>query len=97
MDFKQVLDHNTFEWCKDHRSFFVFGGFLILFGCWTHPVIQDSRNKNSCVRTYSELYRVPEVLEKFNAKQLEDFGLDTNDFARALAYQTCNNQKAIGK
>ena len=38
-----------------------------------------------------------EVLEKFNAKQLEEFGLDTNDFAKALAYQTCTNQKAIGK
>ena len=49
---------------------------------WVNPVIQESRNKNSCVKTYSELYRVPEVLEKFNAKQLEEFGLDTNDFAR---------------
>ena len=68
-----------------------------MIGFWINPVIQESRNKNSCVRTYSQLYSVPTVLEKFNAKQLEEFGLDTDDFAQALAYQTCSNQKAIGK
>ena len=28
---------------------------------------------------------------------IEEFGLDTNNFAKALAYQTCTSQKAIGK
>tara|TARA_B100001250_G_scaffold350369_1_gene322052 strand:- start:3229 stop:3528 length:300 start_codon:yes stop_codon:yes gene_type:complete len=59
-----------------------------------HSRIKDL---NSCVRTYSELYTVPEVLEKFNAKQLEEFGLDTNYFAKAFASQTCTSQKAIVK
>ena len=97
MDLKKELNLNTYEWWRNHRRVVTFGGFLFLFGCWVNPVIQESRNKNSCVQTYSELYTVPEVLEKFNAKQLEEFGLDTNDFAKALAYQTCTNQKAIGK
>ena len=69
----------------------------MISGYWVNPVIQESRNKNSCVSTYSGLYTVPEVLEKFNARQLEEFGLNTNDFAKALAYQTCTSQKAIGK
>ena len=97
MDLKKVLNLNTYEWWRNHRRVVTFGGFLVLFGCWVNPVIQESRNKNSCIRTYSELYTVPEVLEKFNAKQLEEFGLDTNDFAKALAYQTCTSQNAIGK
>ena len=96
LDLKQALNFNISEWWRDHRKVITFGGVLFLFGCWVNPVIEDLRNKNSCVRTYSELYSVPEVLEKFNAKQLEEFGLDTNDFAKALAYQTCTSQKAIG-
>ena len=97
MDLKKALNLNGYDWWRNHRRVVTFGGFLVLFGCWVNPVIQESRNKNSCVRTYSELYTVPEVLGKFNAKQLEEFGLDTNDFAKALAYQTCTSQKAIGK
>ena len=97
MDLKKALNLNSYEWWRKHRRVVTFGGFLVLFGCWVNPVIQDSRNKNSCVRLYSELYTIPEVLEKFNAKQLEGFGLDIDDFAKALAYQTCTSQKAIGK
>ncbi len=97
MNLKTILNLNDYEWWRNHRKLISYGGFLILFGCWLNPVIQDSRNKNSCVRTYSELYIVPEVIDKFNAAQLEEFGLDTHDFANALAYQTCSNQKAIGK
>ena len=85
MDLKKALNLNSYEWWRNHRRVVTFGGFLVLFGSWVNPVIQESRNKNSCVRTYSELYTVPEVLEKFNAKQLEEFGLDTNDFAKALS------------
>ncbi len=97
MDSNKDLNRNKYDWWRNHRKLLMFGGFLIVFGYWINPVIQDSRNKNSCVSTYSELYTVPEVLEKFSAKQLEEFGLDTNAFAKALAYQTCTNQKAIGK
>ena len=97
MDLKKALNLNSYEWWRNHRRVVTFGGFLVLLGFWVNPVIQESRNKNSCVRTYSELYTVPEVLEKFNAKQLEEFGLDTNDFTKALAYQTFANQKAISK
>ena len=96
LDFKKALDFNEIDWWRNHRRVIIFAGFLIVFGCWIDPMIQDSRNKNACVRTYTELYSVPEVLEKFNSKQLEQFGLDINDFAYALAYQTCTNQKAIG-
>ena len=95
MDLKKTLNLNSYEWWRNHRRVVTFGGFLVLFGLWVNPVIQESRNKNSCVRTYSELYTVPEVLEKFNATQLEEFGLNTNDFAKALAYQTCANQKLL--
>ena len=97
MDLKKVFNLNSYEWWRNHRRVVTFGGFLVLFGSWINPVIQESRNKNSCVRTYSELYMVSEVLEKFNTRQLEEFGLDTSEFAKALAYQTCTNQKAIGK
>tara|TARA_B100001250_G_scaffold411751_1_gene441138 strand:- start:1327 stop:1620 length:294 start_codon:yes stop_codon:yes gene_type:complete len=97
LDLKKGLNLNSYELWRNHRRFITFGGLLILFGFWINPVIKDSRNKNSCVRIYSQLYSVPDVLDKFNAKQLEEFGLDTNDFANALAYQTCANQKAIGK
>ena len=96
-DLKKTLNLNSYEWWRNHRRVLTFGGFLILFGFWINPLINDSRNKNNCVRTYSELYSVPEILEKFNARQLVEFGLDINDFAKALAYQTCTNQKAIGK
>ena len=97
LNLKKALNLNTYEWWEKHRKVVTCGGFLVLFGCWVNPVIKESRNKNSCVRTYSDLYTVPEVLVKFNAKQLEAYGLNTDDFAKALAYQTCTNQKAIGQ
>ena len=54
------------------------------------------RNKSSCVYTCLELYNGPEVFQKFNSKQLEEFGLETKDFAKALAYATPTNQNAVG-
>ena len=96
-NFKQTINSITNEFWMKSRSGFALVGSLMIFGFWYNPVIKDVRNKNSCVNTYSDLYSIPEVIEKFNAKQLKDFGLNTIDFANALAYQTCTNQNAVGK
>ena len=48
-ELQKTLNLNTFEWRRNYRRVVTFGGFLVCFGYWANPVIQESRNKNPCV------------------------------------------------
>ena len=49
MDLKKALNLNTYKWWRNHRRVVTFGGFLVLFAWYLSPVIQEAKNKQSCI------------------------------------------------
>ena len=50
-DWKKKLNLNSYEWWRNHRRVVTFGGFLILFGVYLSPVIDNAREKRICSET----------------------------------------------
>ncbi len=63
-NWKKRLNLNSYEWWRNHRRIVTFGGFLILFGVYINPVINNARIKRICANTIaantSEVYRKAE-------------------------------------
>ena len=94
MDLKKALNLNSYEWWRNHRRVVTFGGFLILFGCWVNPVIKEARYKNTCIKTYSEIYLSGS--RNLQAKMEEQIPeINKKDFADSLAYKTCTSDGGI--
>ena len=93
MDFKKALNLNTYEWWRNHRRIVTFGGFLIIFGWWIDPVIQESRYNNICVRTHAEIILSDELPKKIKSN-LQNLAPAVNKrtYAEAIAHKVCNER-----
>ena len=65
---KKALNLNSYEWWRNHRRVVTLGSFLILFGVFLSPLINNARDKRICAKTIaqnnSESYE--KALKKFN-------------------------------
>ena len=50
-DWKKALNLNSYEWWRNHRRVVTFGGFLLLFGVYLSPAIDNARDKRVCAET----------------------------------------------
>ena len=78
-----------YEWWKNHRRVITFGGFIILFGFYLSPVINEAKYKNSCIQLSTK-----GALKKFNEDNireqlLDDTGLTIEDLATIEGYKNC--------
>ena len=78
-----------YKWWANHRRVITFGGFLILFGFYLSPVIQQSKYKNSCIKLSEK-----GALNKFNEANiketlLKETGLSIEELAKIEAYKNC--------
>ena len=67
-DWKKALNLNSYEWWRNHRRVVTLGGFLILFGVYLNPVIDNASEKKICADTIatnnSEAYE--KALKRFD-------------------------------
>ena len=78
-----------YEWWKNHRRVITFSGFLILFGFYLSPVINEAKHKNECIKLSEK-----GALKKFNVddikkKLLDETGLNIKEFAKIEGYKNC--------
>ena len=83
MNFRKMLNLNSYEWWRNHRRVITFGGFLILFSCWLNPIIENARNQNKCIEILREEYLMR------NERYLSTASKEKESFLKA--YQDCKN------
>ncbi len=82
MDFKKILNLDSYEWWKNHRKLIGYGGIAILLSLYISPLIQDAKNKNRCV-----------ILAKKEIKTLaRSKVLTPEEESFVAAYQICNHR-----
>ena len=54
MNFKRLLNLNSYEWWRNHRRVVTFGGFLLIFSFWLNPIVNEARNKQLCINLVSK-------------------------------------------
>ena len=77
------------EWWKTHKIELAFVGFLIFFGLYLSPIIQEAKYKNICVKLSEK-----GALNKFNEDNiqetlLKETGLSIAELAKIEAYKNC--------
>ena len=55
------MSNKFYEWWKNHRKVVTYGAFIILFGFYLSPVVQEAKYKNQCIK-----YSTKGALTKFN-------------------------------
>ena len=85
------MSNKFYEWWKDHRKFITYGAFIILFGSYLFPVVNEARYKNQCIKS-----SIKGALTKFNKDDigeslLEETGLKIDDLAKIEGYKNCIN------
>ena len=85
------MTNRFYQWWKNHRRVFTFGGFLILLGLYMSPVIKEAQFKNTCIRLSEK-----GALNKFKADNigetvLKETGLIIKELAKIEGYKNCIN------
>ena len=80
-----------YEWWKNHRRVVTFGGFLILFGLYISPLINEVKYKNACIKLSEK-----GAVNKFNEDNiqetlLKETGLTIKELAKIEGYKNCVN------
>ena len=83
------MNDKYYEWWGNHRRLLTFGGFLILFGFYFSPIIQEAKFKNTCIKLSEK-----GALNKFKADNIEETllketGLSIKELARIEAFKNC--------
>ena len=79
------------EFLKNYKKFITFGAFIILFGFYLSPVVEEAKYKNQCIK-----YSTKGALTKFNKDDigetlLEETGLNIDELAKSEGYKNCIN------
>ena len=80
-----------YDWWKNHRRVFTYGGFLIFFCLYISPVIKEAKYKNTCIKLSEK-----GAVNKFNEDNiqetlLKETGLTINELAKIEGYKHCFN------
>ena len=85
------MSNKFYEWWKSQRKVVTYGAFLILFGFYLYPVVEEAKYKNQCIK-----YSIKGSLTKFNKDDIEETllketGLKIDELAKIEGYKNCIN------
>ena len=84
MNWRKNLNLNSYEWWRNHRRVVTFGGFIFIFCWWLNPVIQEARNKQTCINIFEK--EIKARGEKTDSKYLSK-----EEEAFAIAFTQCKS------
>ena len=85
------MSNKFYKWWETFGKVATCGSFIILFGFYLSPVINEAKYKNQCIK-----YSIKGALTKFNKDDigetlLEETGLNIDELAKIEGYKNCIN------
>ena len=85
------MSNKLYEWWKNHRKVVTYGGFIILFGLYLYPVVQEAKYKNLCIKNSTKGLQTTYEKENFGETLLEESGINIDQLAKIEGYKNCIN------
>tara|TARA_B100000212_G_C27228024_1_gene470306 strand:+ start:13 stop:297 length:285 start_codon:yes stop_codon:yes gene_type:complete len=75
LNFKKILNLNSYEWWRNHRRFVTLGAFLALFAVYVRtPTANDFKVRDTCGRLNSSFQITgEEALNKLKLKEINNY------------------------
>ena len=85
------MSNKFYQWWEKHRKVVTYGAFVVLFGFYLSPVINETKYKNQCIKQ-----SIKGALTKFNNDNigetlLKETGLNIDELAKIEGYKNCIN------
>ena len=83
------MTSRIYKWWERHRRVVTFGSFLVLFGYYLSPIIEESKYKNACIKLTEKgaLYKFNDV--NIKEKLFLENGLTIEELAKIEGYKNC--------
>ena len=85
------MSNKFYDWWKNHRKVVTYGGFIILFGFYLFPVIQEAKYKNQCIKHSTKTAKTQFKKDANEDTFLKETGLTIDEIAQIEGYKNCIN------
>ena len=85
------MSNKFYEWWKNHRKVVTYGAFIILFGFYLSPVVNEAKYKNQCIKYSTKTALTQLKKDAIVETLLVETDLTIDEVAKIEGYKNCIN------